>query len=352
MYAFVKEIVKPLVMPFLSIRSRIVMGMWWRYVMLYCDQQSLDILEARAKYVPWLKLFEFSNRIMEIQRADYWRLAGGLKDVKNIVVYGKGNGYKYTCSLIQRSNYEGKYRFIGDNEDLISGISADESLLVACGRNRYSKTVKQIKNKYPSVNVLEDYDICLGTIGNQYFDVFTPKQNEVIIDAGAYDGTTEEKFFEWGKDCIDRIYAFELDPRNAEKCMSTFRNNGYDNVVFINKGVANENKTIHLATGNQSSASSKRGKGGQEAYICRIDDEISDRVTFIKMDIEGEELNALKGAERTIREYKPRLAICIYHKPSDLYKIPGYLHKIVPEYKFVVRHYTSIEWETVLYAWV
>lgn len=95
------------------------------------------------------------------------------------------------------------------------------------------------------------------------------------------------------------------------------------------------------------------GDGDVVAEIARIDDEVQDeKVTFIKMDIEGAELDALKGAKDTILRDKPKLAICIYHKKSDLYELPGYILSLVPEYKLCVRHYTSISWETVLYAWI
>lgn len=75
-----------------------------------------------------------------------------------------------------------------------------------------------------------------------------------------------------------------------------------------------------------------------------------DRATFIKMDVEGAELKSLIGAENTIKNYKPRLAISIYHKPSDIYEIPQLLMEYRPDYRFYIRHYTSYIWETVLYA--
>ena len=76
----------------------------------------------------------------------------------------------------------------------------------------------------------------------------------------------------------------------------------------------------------------------------------NEKVTFIKMDVEGSELAALKGAKNTIIKYHPKLAICIYHKPEDILEIPAYILELVPEYKFYIRHYTSCMWETVLYA--
>jgi hypothetical protein len=68
------------------------------------------------------------------------------------------------------------------------------------------------------------------------------------------------------------------------------------------------------------------------------------------MDIEGAELNALKGAEQIIKRYKPKLAICIYHKPEDIWTIPNLLLEFVPDYQFYIRHYSLTCFETVLYA--
>jgi hypothetical protein len=72
---------------------------------------------------------------------------------------------------------------------------------------------------------------------------------------------------------------------------------------------------------------------------------------FIKMDIEGSELEALKGAKNTIKNQKPRLAISVYHKPEDIFEIPLYLKELVPAYKFYLRHDCLVNLtETVLYA--
>jgi hypothetical protein len=72
--------------------------------------------------------------------------------------------------------------------------------------------------------------------------------------------------------------------------------------------------------------------------------------TFIKMDIEGAEFNALKGAERTIRKHKPKLAVCVYHKAEDLITIPQYIKSLVPEYKLYFRAHLPGPFDYVLYA--
>jgi len=75
-----------------------------------------------------------------------------------------------------------------------------------------------------------------------------------------------------------------------------------------------------------------------------------EKVDFIKMDIEGAELNALKGAEQTIRRFKPKLAITVYHSLNDFWEIPEWLESLGLGYKFYLRHFTIHSEETVLFA--
>ena len=82
-----------------------------------------------------------------------------------------------------------------------------------------------------------------------------------------------------------------------------------------------------------------------------LDDAIAGNpCTFIKMDIEGAEIPALAGAKATILANQPKLAICIYHKPKDLWEIPLLLHDWVPEYQMHIRHFGPRYYSTVLYA--
>lgn len=74
------------------------------------------------------------------------------------------------------------------------------------------------------------------------------------------------------------------------------------------------------------------------------------QVTFIKLDVEGSEMAALEGASESIRRWKPKLAVSVYHKPEDLWTLASYIIELNPNYNLYLRHYTTCNYETVLYA--
>ena len=89
----------------------------------------------------------------------------------------------------------------------------------------------------------------------------------------------------------------------------------------------------------------------QKISVCKIDSlDCCRDATYIKMDIEGAEWEALHGAEETIRTNNPKLAICLYHSIQDYIRIVAYIHRLNPEYKLFVRHHSTNRSETVLYA--
>ena len=66
--------------------------------------------------------------------------------------------------------------------------------------------------------------------------------------------------------------------------------------------------------------------------------------------MEGSELQTLMGAKEIIKKDKPRLAVCVYHKPEDLWTLAEYILSLRPDYQLYLRHYTTCSYETVLYA--
>lgn len=185
---------------------------------------------------------------------------------------------------------------------------------------------------------------------NQYFpeDIFSLGQDEVFVDAGAFDGDTIEQFLKNTNFKYKNIYAFEPDKSNYERLLG--RN--YDaNILVYNAGLYD--KTTELCFSANKGGSSKIEAEGEDTISVFQFDEMElpdDNITFVKMDIEGSELKALQGMEKVIKRCKPKLAICIYHKFEDLWELPLYIKKLVPEYRLYIRNYTTYLDEIVLYA--
>ena len=186
----------------------------------------------------------------------------------------------------------------------------------------------------------------------QYFDLpklGLGKQDEYFVDAGAFDGATSKNFF---RHCEQgHSYVFEPNPEQLNNVKEALQAYG-DRVELFPYALYDENVTLSFDNQYIHASNSMISENGQlKIPARRLDDVLAGRkVTFIKMDIEGSELAALRGAERIIREQRPKLAICIYHKPEDMWEIPSLILQYDPSYKFYVRHYSITYGETVLYA--
>ena len=181
---------------------------------------------------------------------------------------------------------------------------------------------------------------------------FTYDCKEVLIDCGAYNGDTIREFLSMATG-YEKIVAFEPDPESFKTLTESER---WGSIVFINAGVYDKDCNLYFSGGNSGGLVSEKSNGiyGEiSVKVCSIDGlHLPEKVTFIKMDIEGSEMNALIGAKKTILRDRPKLAICIYHSNEDMVRIAEYIHEIVPEYKLYVRHNGRypFAWETVLYA--
>ena len=198
--------------------------------------------------------------------------------------------------------------------------------------------------------------LCSGCRKGQYFDFWAPQENEVFVDCGAYIGEEERAFTEWTGGRFGHLYAFEPIHEMAESIRRAYAADS--RITVAEAAVWNETAELSFLTQEELSGSGVKGElsreysGGFRVSAAALDDAVPGRVTLIKMDIEGSELAALKGAKKIITGQKPRLAISIYHKPMDFLLIPEYILSLVPEYRLAIRHYGADALETVLYAWV
>lgn len=196
---------------------------------------------------------------------------------------------------------------------------------------------------------------------NQYFAINnflfnTP--NEIFLDAGAYIGNSIEKFIYKYSGVFKQIYAFEPGEKqyNAIKYRIERLINEWglykENIIIEKKGLSKKVGNIYFYENNQIAVNYiTNEKTNSIIEIETIDNYLQGNlITFLKADIEGEELNMLYGAEVTIKKYKPKMAISIYHRPDDIFKILEYIKTLVPKYKFYIGDYNVQLYDTVLYC--
>ncbi len=170
----------------------------------------------------------------------------------------------------------------------------------------------------------------------------------IFLDIGCYDGTDSINAMHFFSDEEFPIYAIEPDSSNFEVCCNKLGD--YRNVFIYRKGVSARQEVGRFSDSGKPGA--KFIENGKELVeLDTIDNIVGDsKVKYIKMDIEGYEEQALQGAALTIKRWKPALAVCVYHKKSDIWKLPLKILELNEDYRFFMGHYTLSWGDSVLYA--
>jgi FkbM family methyltransferase len=204
-----------------------------------------------------------------------------------------------------------------------------------------------------------DFDGLSHPVGHpQYFpdDLFSWSDEEWMVDGGAYDGDTVRMVSSGHGDCFGHILALEPDPANFMKLQETvaaLSPAARAKVDCRQIALASERGTLHLdATGTAASTTSIASSAGTIAVNAETLDSlvVAARPTFIKLDIEGFELDALEGAHKTIERHAPILAICVSHRKNRLWGIPLLLRQWRGDYAFFLRPHNEEGWDLVCYA--
>ena len=179
-----------------------------------------------------------------------------------------------------------------------------------------------------------------------YRDILKLSDCENIIDLGAYDGDTIREFLAFTGGQYSYITALEPDEKNFGKLLKNTEE--LFDITCLNMGAWDKKDTLIFE--NRAGRNSKLSSKGKSVEVIDIDSlELSP--TFIKMDIEGAELRALCGAEKTIKAYSPKLYICAYHRNEDLFSLPMKILELNPDYKIFFRHSKYIPaWESNFYC--
>lgn len=192
----------------------------------------------------------------------------------------------------------------------------------------------------------------------EYFDFFDSKlgTNEVFVDCGAFTGDSISSFIDSVNGKYKSVLAFEPDTKNYKILLNNVENFKWKNIECVKAATGLTHSYVNFSDDGGAGASLADSKVSSDnvqhelTLQIKLDEYIDRQPTLIKMDIEGAELDCLKGAENLIKTLKPKLAICLYHKPMDLFTIPLYLKSIVPQYRFKLRQHHHPIFDTVLYA--
>ncbi|MCX8074486.1 MAG: FkbM family methyltransferase [Clostridia bacterium] len=190
---------------------------------------------------------------------------------------------------------------------------------------------------------------------NQYFDLdlIHCDENEVFVDIGGYIGDTVVSFVKnFGAKNYKKIYTYEIVPSNIEYIEKNIELFKIENVVIRSKGAGSHTDNMFVPKDEVSPICKLSGEGEIKLDLVKIDDDIEENVTFIKMDIEGAEEDALLGCREKILKNHPKLALSAYHNNSHIFKLAKIINEIDPSYKFYFRYYgsQSLPTEYVLYA--
>lgn len=187
--------------------------------------------------------------------------------------------------------------------------------------------------KQPCANIIQ---INPFLISNKYGlkdlpeEIYNSINGKNIIDGGGYNGDTAYMFSKYFPD--SKIYVFEPLSVNISKINNVSKECSLNNVIPVQKALGEKEEQIEI-TFNDT----------ELADVTTIDSFFADKnVGLIKLDTEGFETNIINGAQKTIKEQKPVLAIAIYHRAADFFDIKDKLKKLNPDYRFMIRRSEQI----------
>lgn len=182
---------------------------------------------------------------------------------------------------------------------------------------------------------------------HQYFDqtIVSCDESEVFVDCGGFVGDTAAEYIrQYGT--YKKIYVYEPSRDHIDLCRKNLEQ--YENVIIKKCSVGERYARM---AGNSSGSFESPAPEQKDAEIVSLDEDVPEKITFIKMDMGGFEIPAILGAKNHIKNDSPKLAVCTHHLISDLWAIPKLIDTMNPDYQFYIRHYSeTLNKETVLYA--
>lgn len=182
-----------------------------------------------------------------------------------------------------------------------------------------------------------------------FTEIMKPHKNEHFVDLGAYNGDTIRELLGYTDGAFASVTALEPDRRNFRK-LKAFTETLLGDITLEQAGAWDCDcvKTFAAKAGRNSRLAGK----GVETQMRAVDSVLAGApCTMLKLDVEGAEHQALRGAAQTIARWKPRLNVACYHRNEDLFAVPLLVHELNPAYELYLRHHPYVPaWDVNLYA--
>jgi FkbM family methyltransferase len=243
----------------------------------------------------------------------------------------------------------GETYWLGKSSEMVPSVAIAQAL---CRRLKDSESTATLLSAISLRRTLEHHHLRKLSAFDQYAaeTVPTPRKQLRFVDGGAYDGDTLRGLSE--QRCgFDAVAAFEPDPRNfAKLAANVWAGTFGQEVALFPCGLGARTDQVRFRS--QGLSSSSISPDGDAIIQILAFDECMPRFrpNYVKLDIEGAEASALKGMARTIQSSRPALAVCVYHKPADLWEIPMLIDELLPESNFYLRAHAWNGFDLVFYA--
>lgn len=229
-----------------------------------------------------------------------------------------------------------------------------KAMSLMADHNSRVEFLSQLKWLLDPIDMSGDFPIQVSGQKDLPTDLFSFSSDEVFIDCGAYNGDTIKSFIEYSGSSFRSILAMEPDPQNfkhLESFFSILPENEKRRMQIRQVAVGATNDVMRFSAMG-TVGSSLDPSGSIKVDVIKLDDIIRDGIvpTFIKMDIEGAEIDALLGGKNIIGRTSPILSVCVYHRQDHLWKIPLLIQTLSKDYKFYLRRYTDEFWDLVCFC--
>lgn len=309
---------------------------------LYDTKQIKRISEIEKNTKIYISVLQYSKKI------EHELLSNGFTNVINFT-----DSIKSIPNILCRISKTNYLWLVEDKNDMVDDTKLAQTMSLL--KDDKSKNILQ-----NIINLRKTLDVkyYINPEGIEYFPDDIPILDNLkminFIDCGAYTGDTIKELMKQPK-LINYTISFEPDTKNVEKLNEelALQKEIYPNTNFLvyPTGVYSSNDILKFANNGIDSSASFTEVSNIQVPVVALDNVIlNSSPNFIKMDIEGAEKEAILGAAKTIKKYKPNLAICLYHKPKDLWELPLLIHTIAPFYEMFLRVHEDLCLSTVLYC--